>query len=94
MEERVSDVSAVLPSIMNGDLDAHPKVIVAAVTCPLSLLALATLWRRRPHSVLDLWVMVVLTAWIFVDRAWLLAQTDRACSRSFRPSREPRHQNA
>ena len=58
-------VSAVLPSIMNGDLDAHPKVIVAAATCLLSVLALATLWRRRPHSVLDLWVMVVLTAWIF-----------------------------
>src|SRR5207302_1767361 len=31
----------------------------------LSLVALATLWRRRPHSVLDLWLMVVLCAWLF-----------------------------
>jgi signal transduction histidine kinase len=30
-----------------------------------SLAALAVLWRRRPHSVLDVWLMVVMCAWIF-----------------------------
>jgi light-regulated signal transduction histidine kinase (bacteriophytochrome) len=31
----------------------------------LSLVALGVLWRRRPHSVLDLWLMVVMCAWVF-----------------------------
>jgi hypothetical protein len=31
----------------------------------LTLLALAVMWRRRPHSVLDLWLMVVMCAWLF-----------------------------
>jgi light-regulated signal transduction histidine kinase (bacteriophytochrome) len=30
-----------------------------------SLVALAVLWYRRPHSVLDLWLMVVMCAWLF-----------------------------
>ncbi len=31
----------------------------------LVLVALVALWRRRPHSVLDIWVMVVMCAWMF-----------------------------
>ena len=31
----------------------------------LSLAALLALWFRRPHSVLDVWLMVVLCAWLF-----------------------------
>lgn len=31
----------------------------------LSIVALAVLWRHPPHSVLDLWLMVVMCAWIF-----------------------------
>lgn len=31
----------------------------------LSLLALIVLWARRPHTVLDLWLMVVMCAWLF-----------------------------
>nr|WP_316640577.1 GGDEF domain-containing protein [uncultured Roseateles sp.] len=31
----------------------------------LSLLALWTLWRRRPHSVLDVWLLVVMCVWLF-----------------------------
>ena len=38
--------------------------VVSAVWL-LNMLALATLWRRRPHTVLDLWLMVVMCAWIF-----------------------------
>ena len=30
-----------------------------------SMVALAALWLRRPHSVLDFWLMVVMCAWIF-----------------------------
>jgi diguanylate cyclase (GGDEF)-like protein len=31
----------------------------------LSFLALAVLWRRRPHTVLDVWLMVVMCVWLF-----------------------------
>ena len=38
--------------------------VVSAVWC-FSLLALFALWFRRPHSVIDVWLMVVLCAWLF-----------------------------
>jgi PAS domain S-box-containing protein len=38
--------------------------VVSAVWA-LSLAALFVLWRRRPHSVIDIWLMVVLCAWLF-----------------------------
>ena len=53
-----------LPPIMEGQSDAPLKVVVATVTWLLGIAALALLWRRRPHTVLDLWLMVVLCAWI------------------------------
>src|SRR6185503_20164644 len=54
-----------LPTIMRGSRDAPAKIIVATASWMLTLLSLAVLWRRRPHSVLDLWLMVVLCAWVF-----------------------------
>src|SRR5215212_1968048 len=38
--------------------------VVSAVWC-LSFAALTLLWLRRPHSVLDVWLMVVMSAWLF-----------------------------
>jgi PAS domain S-box-containing protein len=38
--------------------------VVTTVWC-LSLAALITMWFRRPHSVIDVWLMVVLCAWLF-----------------------------
>ncbi len=38
--------------------------VVSTVWC-LSLAALAVLWLRRPHFVLDVWLMVVMSAWLF-----------------------------
>jgi signal transduction histidine kinase len=52
-----------LPAIMNGNVDAPMKVVVAAATWLLGFAALFILWRSRPHAVLDLWLMVVLCAW-------------------------------
>jgi signal transduction histidine kinase len=54
-----------LPAIM--DANRYTPVMVGVVTGVwlLSVAALAILWRRRPHSVLDLWLMVVLCAWMF-----------------------------
>jgi signal transduction histidine kinase len=56
---------SLLPVLMQGDSDDSRKVLVATTTWLLSLAALPILWRRKPHSVLDLWLMVVLCAWIF-----------------------------
>ena len=54
-----------LPVIMKGNSDASAKVVVASTTWLLSVAALPILWRRRPHTVLDLWLMVVVFVWIF-----------------------------
>jgi signal transduction histidine kinase len=54
-----------LPVIMAGNRDAPAKVFVATASWMLSVAALPLLWRRRPHSVLDLWLMVVMFVWVF-----------------------------
>jgi len=54
-----------LPAIMQGHHYTPAMIVVVSSVWALSLLALVTLWRRRPHSVLDLWLMVVMCAWLF-----------------------------
>ncbi|HUR87892.1 MAG TPA: MASE4 domain-containing protein [Ramlibacter sp.] len=56
-------VLGVLPPLMSGNTDAAGKGTVAAITWLFGLAALVVLWRRKPHSVLDLWLMVVLCVW-------------------------------
>ena len=55
----------VLPPVMRGNGYTPALIFVVATTWALSLLALVVLWRRRPHSVLDVWLMVVMCAWLF-----------------------------
>jgi signal transduction histidine kinase len=54
-----------LPSIMQGNRYTPLMIGVVSSVWLLSLAALAVLWRRRPHSVLDLWLLVVMCAWLF-----------------------------
>lgn len=54
-----------LPAIMRGNRYTPAMIGVVSSTWVLSLLALVTLWWRRPHAVLDLWLMVVMCAWLF-----------------------------
>ncbi len=54
-----------LPAIMQGNHYTPAMIVVVSSVWVLSLVALVVLWRRRPHSVLDLWLMVVMCAWIF-----------------------------
>lgn len=54
-----------LPAIMSGDRDASTKILVAVCTWLLSIIAVPILWRARRHSVIDLWLMVVMAVWIF-----------------------------
>ena len=55
----------VLPSLMDGTHYTSLMIKAIATVWSLSLLALGMLWRRRPHSILDLWLMVVMCAWLF-----------------------------
>jgi signal transduction histidine kinase/ActR/RegA family two-component response regulator len=40
------------------------RIIVGAIA-GLSLFALLSLWRQKAHSVLDIWLMVTMCAWVF-----------------------------
>jgi signal transduction histidine kinase len=59
-----SSPHSLLPPIMAGNTDGSGKIVVAMVTWLIGFVALAVLWRRRPRTVLDLWLMVVLCVWI------------------------------
>jgi signal transduction histidine kinase len=54
-----------LPAIMQGNQYTGAMLGVVSSTWAFSLLALMAVWRRRPHSVLDVWLMVVMCAWMF-----------------------------
>jgi two-component system NtrC family sensor kinase len=50
---------------MRGNHFTSTQVVAIWTVWGLGLLALIVLWRQRPHSVLDLWLMVVMCAWLF-----------------------------
>jgi signal transduction histidine kinase len=52
-----------LPPVMLGNTYTANLPVVIGTVWLLSLLALIMLWRRS-HSVLDVWLMVVMTAWL------------------------------
>ena len=52
-----------LPTIMRGDGYTPLLPMVTGAVWTLSAIALLVLWRRRPHLVLDVWIMVVMCAW-------------------------------
>jgi PAS domain S-box-containing protein len=55
----------ILPTLLSeGHYTSTMIGVVSTVWC-LSLAALLVLWFRRPHSVIDVWLMVVLLAWLF-----------------------------
>jgi signal transduction histidine kinase len=53
-----------LPTLMRGNDDLPAKYAIAWITSLATLGALPLLARRRPVSVLDLWLMVVVCAWL------------------------------
>jgi signal transduction histidine kinase len=54
-----------LPAIMHGNRYTPAMIAVVSTVWGMSVAALVVLWHKRPHSVLDLWLMVVMCAWIF-----------------------------
>ena len=55
---------AALPAIMVANHYTPAMIAVIMAVWSLSFVALIVLWRHRPHSVLDLWLMVVVFAWL------------------------------
>src|SRR5512147_2718160 len=53
----------ILPVIMQGSHYTPAMIGVVSVVCGTTLVALFFLWRRRPHTVLDLWLIVVIVVW-------------------------------
>lgn len=57
--------SALLPPLLQNHVTSEKNInIIGAAIWMLCATALLVLGRRRPHSVLDLWLMVVLFAWM------------------------------
>ncbi|HYD58737.1 MAG TPA: response regulator [Noviherbaspirillum sp.] len=54
-----------LPPIMAGNRYTPLMIGVVSSTWAFSLLALFILWRSKTRSVIDLWLMVVMCAWLF-----------------------------
>jgi PAS domain S-box-containing protein len=54
-----------LPTLLSAGHYTSTMIGVVSVVWSLSLAALFVLWFRRPHSVIDVWLMVVLCAWLF-----------------------------
>ncbi len=54
-----------LPPIMSGNTYTPAMLFVVSSVWLFSVAAVVTLWMRRPHTTLDVWLMVVMCAWIF-----------------------------
>ena len=54
-----------LPVFLDGDHTTPTGHAVLLAIWLLSLVALLTLWRRKPHVALDVWLMVVMVVWLF-----------------------------
>ena len=55
----------VLPILLSGGHYTPVMIGVVSTVWGFSLAALVVLWLRRPHSVIDVWLMVVMCAWLF-----------------------------
>ena len=61
----VTEQHHLLPTLITEN-GYGPALFSASLTVWLvNLAALLVLWRRRPHSVLDVWLQVVICAWMF-----------------------------
>src|SRR5262249_32114873 len=54
-----------LPPLLLQNHYTPVMIIVMAVVWLLNLLAIAMLSRHRPYSALDMWLLVVMSAWLF-----------------------------
>ncbi len=57
--------AAILPGLMAGNVSAPALTVVVTVVLLETFCAIVVVWRQRHRSVLDLWIMVVMTVWLF-----------------------------
>ena len=60
----VTELHHLLPTLLNGNGYTPALYRAAMAILLLNFVALIVLGLRRPHSVLDIWIMVVLYAWL------------------------------
>ena len=61
----VTGMHDVLPTLLSQGRYTPAMIGVVATVWFLSLAALFVLWSCQPHSVIDIWLMVVLCVWLF-----------------------------
>ncbi|MGY3074396.1 PAS domain S-box-containing protein [Bradyrhizobium sp. LM6.10] len=54
-----------LPVLLRDGRYTQLMIGVVSFVWSLSFAALVSLWFRRPHSIIDVWLMVVMCAWLF-----------------------------
>ena len=54
-----------LPVLVVSNQFTPALAVVIAICCALCIAAIVLLWVRRPRTVLDLWLIVVMCVWIF-----------------------------
>jgi PAS domain S-box-containing protein len=54
-----------LPILLQDGRYTTTMIVVVSFVWSLSFAALVALWFRRPHTVIDVWLMVVMCAWLF-----------------------------
>ncbi|HTW54731.1 MAG TPA: MASE4 domain-containing protein [Stellaceae bacterium] len=67
-----------LPTIMAGNVHSGTYDVVVTSTWVLSLLAAVVLWTRRDKTVLDLWLAVVMCAWLLDIALSAVLNADRS----------------
>lgn len=66
-----------LPTLLTDQGYARATLGVASTVWLLNAVVLLVMWLRRPHSVLDVWLMVVLCAWLFDVASSALINSNR-----------------
>ena len=66
-----------LPIFIEGNRTSDLGRMLLTGIWLLSIAALWTLWRRRPHTVLDLWLLVVMSVWVLDIALAALLNTGR-----------------
>jgi PAS domain S-box-containing protein len=66
-----------LPILQRAGRSTPSMIGALSVVCSLNAAALAALWLRRPHSALDIWLMVVMCAWLFDFTLSAVVNADR-----------------
>jgi len=56
---------SILPRLLEGGSYTSEMIFVVSVVWLLGCAALLTLWRKKRRTVIDLWLMVVMSAWLF-----------------------------